>query len=137
LLILNCYLLGLVIEQPAYQILMWGLLFPLVQWTMTVLLVSLYTNQATPLARALSSRIMVAIGLLSYSLYLWQGVVVFPGVPEAISSLCGSNTLLMEISFYAINFALAAASYLLIEKPFLRLKQRFSAATIAAPEFSR
>ena len=129
LLLIVCYGLGLVNEQPAYQSLMWGFLFPAVQWLMTMLLVSLYTNQETPLARVLSSKLMVAIGLLSYSLYLWQGVIVFPGMPDAINNLCGGNSLLMEISFYAINFALAAVSYLVIEKPFLRMKERFSATT--------
>ncbi len=65
----------------------------------------------------LNSRTMVFIGVLSYSLYLWQQVFLVPGLrPDALE-------LLMLIA--AIVTA-AAISYYLIERPILRLKVRFT-----------
>ena len=62
--------------------------------------------------KVLNSKILNYIGILSYSLYLWQQIYV-----EFKGSLIRS-VILITIT--------AMASYYDIEKPFLKLKSRFS-----------
>lgn len=69
------------------------------------------------------------LGRISYSMYLWQQIVlevtgkallrVFPGVPPAIR---------IAVEFAAV-VAAASASWYGLEKPILRLKKRFSAGS--------
>ena len=74
-------------------------------------------NQASSLwGRLLDSRPMVTIGILSYSLYLWQQLFLVPHATERVRTLPWAI-------FAAI--ACAVASYVLVERPFLRLKDRF------------
>ena len=65
----------------------------------------------------LNARIPVAIGVLSYSLYLWSAL------PFVTLNNTWKSTFPLNILFC---FLAAAGSYLLIEKPFLRLKRHFS-----------
>jgi peptidoglycan/LPS O-acetylase OafA/YrhL len=69
------------------------------------------------IGRLLDSRLMVAIGTLSYSFYLWQQLFLAPHGSSWIRSWP-----------WNIGFALLAgvASYLLIESPFLRIKERIA-----------
>ncbi len=69
--------------------------------------------------RVLNHRAIAAIGVLSYSLYLWQQ----PFLARHSAAMVQSFPLNL-----ALVFGAAAASYLLIERPFLRLKDRFSRA---------
>ncbi|HET9032655.1 MAG TPA: acyltransferase [Dokdonella sp.] len=66
--------------------------------------------------RVLNTRPLIALGVLSYSLYLWQepflyfrGTSWFTAFPQNI----------------VLAFAAACASYFLVERPFLALKDRF------------
>jgi peptidoglycan/LPS O-acetylase OafA/YrhL len=69
----------------------------------------------TRLGRLLNSRPLVVLGLLSYSIYLWQQPVLNP---RGASALCRWP---FNLGFIALC---AAGSYLLIESPLLRLKER-------------
>jgi peptidoglycan/LPS O-acetylase OafA/YrhL len=71
-------------------------------------------NSRSWLGRFLEARPVVSLGILSYSLYLWQQLVLTPGHPASIGSLAGS---------IAMAIILAAGSYHLIERPFLRKKE--------------
>jgi peptidoglycan/LPS O-acetylase OafA/YrhL len=64
------------------------------------------------------------IGVLSYSLYLWQQPFLYFGSSAWVCSF-------PQNIFLA--FAAAMASYFVIEKPFLRLKEKMSATANAAP----
>ncbi|GAC1420235.1 MAG: hypothetical protein NVSMB62_14020 [Acidobacteriaceae bacterium] len=68
-----------------------------------------------PLGRLLNWKPMVAIGVLSYSLYLWQNPFLLGSMGNVWTSFPQN-----------LAFAVAAAvfSYFAIEKPFLRLKDR-------------
>lgn len=71
------------------------------------------------LRRVLDSRPFVMVGTLSYSIYLWQQLFLDP---YSAGWVCRWPVNLV------FAFLAAAASYLLIEAPFLRLKDRLPAA---------
>jgi peptidoglycan/LPS O-acetylase OafA/YrhL len=82
---------------------------------------AVFSNQALHFRRLLNSSIMVWIGKLSYSLYIWHGAVIFmlagfsyAYLPEPIH-----GTLYLIVSFIA-----AALSYYLLELPFMKLRHR-------------
>jgi peptidoglycan/LPS O-acetylase OafA/YrhL len=97
-------------SKPAY----WGALLPfsiasgLVIW-------ALMTRRARWLERALGVRPLVALGVISYSLYLWHPIVIWSG-----SRLAGLPTAVGA----ALAVAVATGSYVFVERPFLRLKRR-------------
>ncbi|MBX3564132.1 MAG: acyltransferase [Sphingomonas sp.] len=73
-------------------------------------------------SRALGSRPMVAVGLLSYSLYLWHWPVFV-----LFRWTSGLHTLNLQLTALAIAVVLAVLSYFLVEKP-LRNARRIKAA---------
>jgi len=72
-------------------------------------------NSRTAVGRFLNRGFMVWVGVLSYSLYLWQQLFTRFGVKSGVSAF-PINILLM--------FLVALASYHFVEKPFLRLRGR-------------
>ena len=80
--------------------------------------------------RLLDTRPMVTLGALSYSLYLWQQPFFDP---KSWRPMCRWPTNLL------LAVACAAASYLLVERPFLRLKDRVGRCTgsiVPRPHFA-
>jgi peptidoglycan/LPS O-acetylase OafA/YrhL len=71
----------------------------------------LVANPESAPSRLLSHRMPVMIGILSYSIYLWQQLFVY------------HRPNLQWWNFAALAFV-SSASYLLIERPFLRLRDR-------------
>ncbi len=71
--------------------------------------------------RALAGQPMVAVGLLSYSLYLWHWPVFV-----LFRWTCGLHTLPLQLLALGIATLLATASYLLVERP-LRGSPRIAA----------
>jgi peptidoglycan/LPS O-acetylase OafA/YrhL len=70
----------------------------------------------TPCGKVLNSRAAVGIGILSYSLYLWQQPFVVEG---------GGSGLLQSFPLnLAITAVCALVSYRLVERPFLRLRDK-------------
>ena len=69
------------------------------------------------------------VGLLSYSLYIWQQPFF-----NAPSSYGIESSLLLQFPFNVVGaFALAALSYHALEMPFLALRKRFRTGTTATP----
>lgn len=66
-------------------------------------------------SRLLNTRLFIAIGVLSYSIYIWHPL--FLGLPIHASWL-------RVLAYLAVSLAAATASYYLVELPFLRLKGR-------------
>jgi peptidoglycan/LPS O-acetylase OafA/YrhL len=75
--------------------------------------------------RILRSRLLTAMGVLSYSLYIWQELFM------NLNSTCWACRWPMNVCLAALT---AAASYVLIEAPFLRLKQRISRRNAGLPD---
>ena len=79
-------------------------------------------NPNSMASRLLSSIPLVAFGRLSYSLYLWQQLFLGP-----------HNIPLQELRAFPFGlvcaFVAAVMSYFLVELPFLRLKERYTAYT--------
>jgi peptidoglycan/LPS O-acetylase OafA/YrhL len=73
----------------------------------------------------LENRPLVWVGRISYGLYLWH-FPIFNGVlnPTRMAKLGITGPALLTLRF-AIAFLVAALSFSLIERPFLRLKRRF------------
>ena len=90
-----------------------------------VAFVLLSLETAGPLRRALSFRPLVLLGLVSYSLYLWQEPFLAQGWT---SGVMGSTALAPLLAL-----ACAITSYRLVERPFLRLKDLIARRPSAEP----
>lgn len=85
-----------------------------------------------PAARLLECRPLALLGVASYSLYLWHDPVVkalSPVVPGGFAGL-----LLVSVPLCCM---IAAASYLVVERPFLRLRRSWAVRRSAAPAAAR
>lgn len=76
----------------------------------------------SPVGRLLNLRPVVWIGALSYSLYLWQQLFTFRWGQQLLAFDAYPVTARL-----ACTFACAAASFYLIEQPFLQLRARIAA----------
>lgn len=87
-----------------------------------------------PAARVLATRPFVFVGTISYGLYLWH-LPVHWFVERYVTLHADALRVLLDI---ACTFAVALASYHLVEQPALRLKQRrFSSPGTSAPSDRR
>lgn len=80
-----------------------------------VIILNLSTNNI--LTVILNSRPLAYLGLLSYSLYIWQQLFTY-----SLHRIIPSNSIALQLISLLI---VANASYYLYEKPFLKLKSRF------------
>jgi peptidoglycan/LPS O-acetylase OafA/YrhL len=89
--------------------------YPLIGVAAAYLIVILTSNGNSFLTHVLSLPPIVALGRISYGFYLWHYLIIHE--PSIESRLFIHQTLLT----FALTLAAAAASYWLIERPFLRL----------------
>jgi peptidoglycan/LPS O-acetylase OafA/YrhL len=88
------------------------------------LIAAIQDDERSTLCLILGASVCVVIGRLSYSIYLWQfPIIVVLGGRGLVP------TTMLPVAAILLSLAAAGASYLLIERPFLRLKGRFSAET--------
>ncbi|MGZ6897550.1 MAG: acyltransferase family protein [Acidimicrobiia bacterium] len=80
------------------------------------------------LGRLFAWRPFVAIGIISYGIYLWH----WPVIVEVTATRTGLSGLGLELLQVAITLAISIASYLLVERP-IRHGFRFRRAWLAAP----
>ncbi len=83
---------------------------------MAVIIVAVTLHPGTTLGRALSWRPLVAVGLISYGLYLWHWPVFVWMSPDRM----GFSGWGLTAARFAVAFGLAYASYRLIERPIRR-----------------
>jgi peptidoglycan/LPS O-acetylase OafA/YrhL len=89
--------------------------YTLEAFSVAVTMLWLVRNGFSPIGRLLS-RVVVYVGILSYSLYLWLQLFLNPG-NSSLTAKTPINLLCVA--------AAAVVSYRLVERPFLRLKTRF------------
>jgi peptidoglycan/LPS O-acetylase OafA/YrhL len=94
--------------------------FTLVEVAVAVLLVSLAVAPVRPLLWMLRLAPLVWFGRISYGLYLWHWIVNW--YERKLPGSLGVKALLGV----GLSVALAALSFYLVERPFLRLKKRFT-----------
>jgi peptidoglycan/LPS O-acetylase OafA/YrhL len=94
----------------------------------TLVLGGLISGQPPLLRRALAAWPLAWVGRISYSLYLWH-VPVFCLGPALLSLSLGRGYESVRLgwqTWFAFSILLAALSYYLVERPFLRWKARLS-----------
>jgi len=101
-------------------------MIPVVAVCAGILVARIATGPRSWTARVLSLTPLPQIGLISYGLYLWHAPV-FAVIKEDPFGLTGAEQLVQ----WALTFALAIASYLVVEQPFLRLKDRLRDTPVA------
>jgi peptidoglycan/LPS O-acetylase OafA/YrhL len=100
----------------------WELPFGLTVITLAcgvLLLAAVIRESSTLFSRVLGWPALTWIGLISFSLYLWQQVFLAPG--DIALPVIGATPFAVPAAF-----ATATLSYLLVERPFLRLKDGLS-----------
>ncbi len=86
-----------------------------------------------PLARLMSLRWFTFAGAISFGLYVFHvfGIDLarrfFEGHGVAMAPISAANGVALAFAAFAITFAFCVASYVGLERPFLRLKDRFAA----------
>lgn len=88
--------------------------------TACVVLVTLAALQDTPMARVLASRPLVHIGVLSYSLYLWNYLLYRLAIATEQKYGWSSYHVPLLITALVLTYAAAIASYHLVERPLRR-----------------
>jgi peptidoglycan/LPS O-acetylase OafA/YrhL len=89
--------------------------------TIGVVFVVMYTREGMLVHKALSNRLLVGVGLISYSAYLWHQPIFAFSHHRSIDE----PTVGLLIGLIALTFALSWASWQFVERPF-RDKRRFT-----------
>jgi peptidoglycan/LPS O-acetylase OafA/YrhL len=86
----------------------------------------LCVNTRNLLSVILENGILVKIGILSYSIYIWQQLFIGrPAWQPWLQMLSGSPVYVIILAKVIATFMIAALSYYLFESKFLKLKSRF------------
>ncbi len=123
-LILSISILFIVFISPILNIHFRGLYMLTVGKTLeligiSVLIVAAISNRKTLLFRLLNSRVLSKIGILSYSIYLWNNLFLYDDGKLIFNQF--------PLNFLCV-FGMGIFSYYIVEKPFLRIKDRFKNA---------
>lgn len=89
--------------------------------SMSLLMLYIYYRQDSALVRALEFKPLAFIGLISYGLYVWQGVFTGNG-PYRSGSMFPPEI----YTGLWLTFLVAPLSYIFFERPIMRLKSRYS-----------
>jgi peptidoglycan/LPS O-acetylase OafA/YrhL len=85
----------------------------------TALIVAAGTHATTMVGRALSTKPMVGLGLISYSLYLWHWpIIVFQRLGTVLIS--GASAHATQAAIFAVALAMSYLSWRFVEEPFRR-----------------
>ncbi len=108
----------------------YSILMPAFEVAVALFVLSLMVQPDSLPGRLLTCRWLCAVGVLSYSLYLWHGTIFVATAPlfgEAGPGLFGRpRSVLMEVINLGGSLLVGWLSYRFIEKPFLVLKRRFA-----------
>jgi len=93
--------------------------------SITLLIVWLVRYATSPVGRVFNSRVLVHLGAISYSLYLWNPIFCVPQ-NKGWTGMFPANVL--------CSIAMAEVSYFAIEQPFLRARSRFFSKRKKTPQ---
>jgi peptidoglycan/LPS O-acetylase OafA/YrhL len=97
--------------------------FGVVAIATSLLLAALVTRSWSPLVSLFSLRPLVALGRVSYGVYLWHFPLILMIYPQVASRGVASFVVILGLAF-----TLASISYVLVETPFLRVKRGLGGA---------
>jgi peptidoglycan/LPS O-acetylase OafA/YrhL len=106
---------------PEYRDTIGGILDPL---CIALLIPTLLAAGKRPSVRWLDSSVLAYLGAISYSIYLYQQLVISP-VSRLLRG-AGTPEIAIALLVPLAVIAAATASYRFVEQPFLRMKHRFS-----------
>jgi len=115
---------------PVHQLLaalLSGLPFVASSLLASLTLLAVFLNQQSALTRWLEWRPLAALGTISYGLYLYHKLLphwMLTGLARRLGFDWAAPELLEAAVIFAIALAMATASWALIERPLLRLKDR-------------
>lgn len=109
------------------RLLLWTVRLPLFEVLTALLILALLIHPGSAITRFLSRPVMVGIGKLSYGIYLWHGMVLAAWIIYVPRTGVFASSYFRELCILISYIAVAAASYVLIETPFLKLKKRWEA----------
>lgn len=90
----------------------------------TLLLGAIALQPRHPLTRILDLRVLTAIGAISYGMYLLHIIIRDP-IVRALQWVGTESALLLFIGCFVGTALAATVSYIVLERPLLRLKERF------------
>jgi peptidoglycan/LPS O-acetylase OafA/YrhL len=132
-LFIGIFLISSVFLFPNIDVLGWGLMltYPLIGFGMSLILFSITCSVDTPFKVLLTNRLLVYLGKISYGLYVFH-VGSFTLATLLLSKFLNvpqlqypKNTFLVLISGILLTILFSITSYNALEKPFLKLKERF------------
>jgi peptidoglycan/LPS O-acetylase OafA/YrhL len=108
-------------RQTDHPHLFWFAAIPLMNGCIALIVARYVEYPGLPFGRLLNTRLLASIGLISYSIYLWQELFLVQWRTP--------TSFLQEFPFNVVAALVCGiASYKLVEQPFLRLKKRFEPA---------
>lgn len=107
------------------------LVYPLVGGGMTLILLAVVEGEQALFNKLLRWPVLTYLGKISYGLYVYQGIGVQKGYQmAALLGITARRLVVFPLSVFGFGLVttilIASLSYQIIEKPFLKLKHRFS-----------
>jgi peptidoglycan/LPS O-acetylase OafA/YrhL len=96
--------------------------------TLAALLAAIECGPGVPAVRALGWRPLLALGAVSYPLYLWHPACLGIAGRIAFRAPAQWQGETRQLCYVALSIAAAAGSSRFVERPFLRIKERYSRA---------
>ena len=96
--------------------------FTIISVSVALILLMIFCAPIRLVMNVLNNGSLVWIGRISYGLYLWH----WP-IRSLLLKLAPNGSLTTEVAYLGLSLLVASLSFYFLERPFLRLKKRFTA----------